>query len=66
MLHLLSRVVAALGLLLLLICLAAFTLAGVRLLLAERPRPVARMEVPESFWSALRGMEQQARDMGLR
>jgi hypothetical protein len=64
--HLLSRVVAALGVLLVTICLAELALAGARLLLAERPRPAARVEVPENFWSALREMEAQARAMGLR
>ncbi|CAN5835774.1 hypothetical protein BH24GEM1_BH24GEM1_29990 [soil metagenome] len=66
MLHLLYRAAAALGLLLLTICVAEFAVAGVRLLLAERPRSAPRMEVPENFWSALREMEQQARAMGLR
>ena len=66
MLHLLSRAAAALAILLLTICLAELALAGARLLLAERPRPTARTEVPDNFWSALREMEEQARAMGLR
>jgi hypothetical protein len=66
MLHLLSRVVAILGVLLGTICLAELALAGARLLLAERPRPAAHAEMPENFWSALREMEKQARAMGLR
>ncbi len=66
MLHLLSRVVAALGVLLVTICLAELALAGATLLVAERPRPSARAEVPENFWSVLREMEAQARAMGLR
>ena len=66
MLHLLSRVAAALGVLLLTICMAELALAGVRLLLAERPRSAIQIEVPENFWNALRQMETQARAMGLR
>jgi hypothetical protein len=66
MLHLLSRSVTAVGVLLLTIFLAELALAGVRLLLAERVRPAARVEVPEHHWSALRDMHEQARAMGLR
>jgi len=66
MLHLLSRVVAILGVLLVTICLAELALAGARLLLAERPRPAVRAELPENFWSALREMQEQARAMSLR
>ena len=66
MLHLLSRVVAMLGVLLVAICLEELALAGARLLLAEWPRPAAVAEVPENFWSALREMQEQARAMGLR
>lgn len=64
--RLLSRVAAALGVLLLTIGLAELALAGVRLLLAERPRSTVQMEVPENFWNALREMEEQARAMGFR
>ena len=62
----LSRLAAALGVLLVTFCLAELTLAGVRLLLAERPGPPPWMEAPENFWSALREMQEQARAMGLR
>jgi hypothetical protein len=57
---------ALLGVLLLTICLAELALAGVRVLLAERPRSAVQMEPPENFWSTLREMEAQARAMGLR
>ena len=66
MFHLLSRLVAALGVLLLTILLAELALAGVRLLRAERPVQAVSIAVPEDFWSALRKMEEQARAMGLR
>lgn len=66
MLHLLTRVIAALGVLLATICLAEVALAGMRVLRAERPRPVVTEVVPEDFWSALRRMEEQVRTMGLR
>ena len=66
MLHLLSRVFAALVVLLVTICLAELTLAGVRLLSAERAGRETQVPVPDDFWSVLREMEEQARAMGLR
>jgi hypothetical protein len=63
--HLLSRLLATIGVMLAAISLAELALAGVRQLRAERPRPTVHMEVPENYWSALREMGEQAKAMGL-
>ena len=66
MLHLLSRVVAALGVLLLLICLAAFALAGA----ASAPGGATPAGCSDGgareLLERVEGDGQQARDMGLR
>jgi hypothetical protein len=62
----LRRLLLALAVFLATSCLAELGIAGVRLLRAERPWHEIGSTVPDHVWSAVRGMQEQARALGFR